>query len=458
MPRELKPAWLVFLVPPAYLALVLALQPARHLGPPAAAPWLGRLLYDDYDVTAMALRGLNAAQGRTAGRAEPPQYLDAADFQARLDAHLPREPRYFLEYPHAALVLFRLPFVLSPMTEPVPSGVSDGSYHNLVEHEPRNPAEERLWRRLRTATRCHALVMTVCLLLLMAVVAAGYAPGGHLAGPAVLCVLPGTLYFALQRFDVVPALLLALSLAALGRRYLAASALCLAAATLVKVYPILLAPLVVRYLAPGRRDLVLWTGCFALGVAGPLLACLATEGWTATLAPYRYQLTRAPEGWTLYGVVLPPCLAEPTVVGNGFRMGTVLLTLALVLGRRPTGLAGLLRRGALVLIPFVALQVFYSPQWLLWLLPLLVPLARPCRGAATASGGLAVLGLVVALDLVTYLSFPVVYDLPDDTAQTILRNCLIGMRGLILALLAALLAWQERPAEEAAHTGEAVCA
>ena len=46
------------------------------MGPPDAAPWLHRSLYDDYDVTAMALRGLNAERGRKAGAA-----VSAADYR-----------------------------------------------------------------------------------------------------------------------------------------------------------------------------------------------------------------------------------------------------------------------------------------------------------------------------------------------------------------------------------------
>jgi hypothetical protein len=54
-------------------------------------------------------------------------------------------------------------------------------------------------------------------------------------------------------------------------------------------------------------------------------------------------------------------------------------------------------------IVFAGLSVFSSPQWLLWFLPLLVPLAARSR---------SVLILVVALDLVTYLVFPVTSDAP----------------------------------------------
>ena len=59
-------------------------------------------------------------------------------------------------------------------------------------------------------------------------------------------------------------------------------------------------------------------------------------------------------------------------------------------------MAALLRASSIVLIAFAGVQVFYSPQWLLWLSPLLLPLAAVDR---------RILWLYVALDLVNYLSF-----------------------------------------------------
>src|SRR6516162_7879253 len=64
---------LPFLLPPLALILVIWLQPEDHMGPyPDRAPWLRRAAYDDWDWSAMVLRGLNASLGRTAGLAEEP--------------------------------------------------------------------------------------------------------------------------------------------------------------------------------------------------------------------------------------------------------------------------------------------------------------------------------------------------------------------------------------------------
>src|SRR5919201_2193694 len=82
-------SWGPFLIPPLYLALVFALQPVDRLGDPGAAPWLGRLVYDDYDMAALALRGLNATLGRTPGRGKEPPRLSEAAFCQALDTSQP---------------------------------------------------------------------------------------------------------------------------------------------------------------------------------------------------------------------------------------------------------------------------------------------------------------------------------------------------------------------------------
>src|SRR5262249_30008471 len=179
------------------------------------------------------------------------------------------------------------------------------------------------------------------------------------------------LYFSLNRFDILPALLVALSFACLGRRHLVGSALLLGLATMVKVYPLLLAPLIFRYLSNDRRRCLIWSVVYGATLLVCFLPPLAAWGFEPTWAPYRYQLSRRAEyGWTPSGVALPLDWSEHTFGGRLLRLGSVVaVTLALIV-RRPEDLAGVLCRGGVVLIVFVALQVFYSPQWLLWLLPL----------------------------------------------------------------------------------------
>jgi hypothetical protein len=422
--------WAPLVAPVLYLAAVLLLQPPDRLGAPAWAPAAHQILFDDNDLAAYALRGLNARLGRHAGRLDPPLYLEPANFARALQQDRPLRPRYYLEYPHTALLLFRLGFLGA--VPPAPAAVLDGDYVNLVTHQPEGERQRDLWRRLRWATRVHVCLMAGCLLALVALLRVGYEPGGHLGSTAALLALPAALYFGLMRFDVVPALLTALSLACLGRRWPAASGAALAAASLVKVYPVLLVPLVLRHLWPDRRATLAWLAGYGVTAALLLGPPLWREGWQAVAAPYRFQLGRAPESEppTAYGTVLPAGLAANNLAGRAFRFGCLLLTLAAVLWRRPATLEDVLRRGAIVLIVFVSLAVFYSPQWVLWLAPLLLPLTARQRGLAW---------LVAGLDLVTYGTWPLAYSWPAGSPEALVLTLAYARFALLGAVVLLLL-------------------
>ena len=117
--------------------------------------------------------------------------------------------------------------------------------------------------------------------------------------------------------------------------------------------------------------------------------------------------------------------------------GAVLLALWLAFARGPASGERLLRYGAAAVVAFVAFGKVLSPQFLIWLVPL-VPLVRGRRGLA-ASGVLA-LALVL-----TQLWFPYRYwDYAlrfDETA-----SALVLARDLALLALLAVLLWPDRRA------------
>ncbi len=438
--------WLLLAVPFAYLAVIFWMQPPDRLGWYSdQAPALGRLVYDDFDVTAYAVRGLNARAGHIPGLADEP----ADNLTAALDdPDWPAHDHYYLEYPTATLLLFRLGWDWQP-DPAAPPAIYDAEYHQVVNHVPRDDAERRLWAQFRRAGQTYQLLMALCCAALMAVLLVGYERGGALAGGAFLLALPAALYFGVNRFDALPALLTALSLACLGRRWVIVSAALLAAAMMLKVYPLLLAPLVLRYLWPDRRVALTWAVTFAVTAGVILLPPLLSWGWEPVWAPYHFQLTRRQFGPTFYGPILPGYLGASDRRGQVFRLGTLALALLLLVLRRPADLASLLRRGAIILILFVTLPVFYSPQWVLWLVPLLAPLTRRHW---------AVLVLAVALDAITYLTFPVLMEihsgdvpylgswraaLEPNEVYNLLELRVIEARFAALALLALALLWAE---------------
>jgi Glycosyltransferase family 87 len=430
-------AWLPFLVPLVYLVVIYWAEPENNMGDPVHFPKSGRLLYDDFDTTAYALRGLNATLGRTAGRLDPPPYHQADEYAEILrNDPTPADPAapYFLEYPHAALWMFRLPYLLPPRVDPsqVPAAVADACHNDLVWHTPQNESERSLWGKFRQAIRVYNALGIACLLLLMAVLRRGYAPGNGSTAAAALLLLPATLYFSANRFDIVPALLTALSFACLGRKQTVGSAVFLGAATMIKLYPVLFTLLVLRYLGD-RRKATAWAVAYGLTLAAFLLPTLWQSGWEAAAVPYLYQLTRTMEGEFLnmssFGHGLPYRLGTDATWAKAFRTISLLAGILVTAWSKPPTLEALLRRAALVLLVFVSLQVFYSPQWIVWFTPLLLPLVRRHLPVAL---------LFIVLDLTTYLTFPVVFD-----SDRQFLTPLIYLRGVIMAALFGSLAWTE---------------
>jgi hypothetical protein len=448
---------LPFLIGPAYLTFVLWFQPGDQLGVPEDPPWLGRLVYDDWDVAAMALRGVNAQLGRRAGRVDAPAEVSWSEYHSALAEPHSFRPTYYLEYPHACLLLFRLGYVWQSDFEPPPASVCDGAYPQVAAFVPRDDHERQLWRQFRRATQTYLVFFIACQLALLFVLQKGYESADG-PGPIWLCILPAAMYFTLNRFDILPALLTGLSLLALGRKWFISSAVLLAAATAIKVYPVLLVPLVARYLWDRREGSgtaaaalpARWLLVYGATIAAFFLPVILFSGWESFWGPYQFQLNREPMGPMLYGSVLPYSWATNDT-GKAFRMGAVLLTTLLLMLGRMDGLDGLLRRGAIALIVFISLPVFYSPQWIVWFLPFVVPLARGQRWLLLPW---------VVLDLITYLTFPVYFDgkLADyvqwinadiwagwtiDDRNNLLGPILTTVRYICLTVLLLMLAWRE---------------
>jgi uncharacterized membrane protein len=271
----------------------------------------------------------------------------------------------------------------------------------------------------------------------------------------------------LTRFDLWPAALTTAALAALvyGRDRL--GALALGGAIAAKLYPVVLLPIVGAWLwrRGGRRHAV--TG-LAIAAAVPLLAYLAflvvephpvlvsigrqlgrplqMESLGAAVLVALHHLTAMPLDWaSSYG--------SQNLAGAAAAVAAVLLSLAQVavlawiwvgFARGPAEPARLLRYSAAAVVAFVALGKVLSPQFLIWLVPL-VPLVLGRRGLRAAA-------LLATALVLTQLWFPrrywdYVYTF-DDTA-----SWLVLLRDLVLvALVVALVAPLRATARAAARS------
>jgi hypothetical protein len=355
-----------------------------------------------------------------------------------------------VEYPPGSLPAFLLPSLVAPDGDPV--------------YEP------ELNDVARGYARAFAGLMTVLLGVTVIVTALSLGALGATFGQAVAALslvgatplLLGEL--ALTRFDALPVALTAAAVAALlhGRSRLAAVALGLAVAA--KLYPLLLVPLAVIYVRrrSGGREAaiatVLAAAAFAAAVL-PFLALAPEEAWFSI----RAQLTRGVQVESIAGnLVTAASVAADRLGLGGLGVGIAeggtgevrsadvtgtlgqlagalggLAALAIVLSvwiaasRRPADAGRLVRDCAAVIAAQLALGRVLSPQFVLWLVPL-VPLVPGWRGRA------ATVLLAVAL-VATQAWFPDLYRDYVNERSAVETGYLLGRNALLLGVLLVLV-------------------
>jgi hypothetical protein len=312
----------------------------------------------------------------------------------------------------------------------------------------------------QTFTRRFEGLIAVCGLALVAFVAAALAGLG--AGALRLAAALGFVALAplaagsvvLSRFDLWPAALTAAALAALlsGRERLGHGALGVAVAA--KLYPAVLVPLAVAYVwkREGRREAMrcgaILAGATAIVVLPFLLLSpggvwdsftrqasrplqLESLGSAFLLAAHhRFGLDitmDSSHGSQNLAGTLPDILA----VVQGLVQVAVLVAIWVVFARGPADKERFVLACAAALTAFVALGKVLSPQFLIWLIPV-VPLVRGRRGVAASA-------LLAAALVLTQLWFPFRYwdlALEFDT----ISSWLVLARDLVLLVLLAVLA------------------
>src|SRR5262245_501295 len=296
-------------------------------------------------------------------------------------------------------------------------------------------------------------VVIICAAVVLVAVGAGrrrlLAALGFIA-LAVLALGP----VVLSRFDLWPAALTAAALAALVSGRLRLGHVALGAAVVAKLYPAVLVPLTLVYVwrRAGRRE-ALVCGGLLLGVVAaawvPFLVLAPHGVWDSFWA----QVSRPLQIESLGSAVL---LAAHHVFGLGLTMESshgsqnlsgaapdtlavassvlqfaALLATWILFARGPATRERLLLASAAALVAFVALGKVLSPQFLIWLIPV-VPLVAGRRGLIASAL------LAVAL-VVTQLWFPYRYwELALVFGE--LESWLVLIRDLALVALFVYLA------------------
>jgi Glycosyltransferase family 87 len=342
---------------------------------------------------------------------------------------------FAVEYPPAALPVFVLPAL----------GNGDSDTYR---------------RRFEGLMAGVGVLLVACVALALWALGAGL--GRLAAAVAFVAIAPLLLgSVILSRFDLWPTAVVAGALAAVLSSRLRLGSGLLGLAVAVKLWPGVLLPLVLAYVwrRRGRREALV---CGAVFVGVVLLCFLPflvlapadvlDSVWRQARRPLQIESLGSAlllAGHHVFGFDLTMksssgsqnlegSLPDALAVVHGLVQAGVLIALWVFFARGPTTPERLVRYAAAAVVAFIALGKVLSPQFLIWLVPL-VPLVRGRRGLV-ASGLLA-----VALVL-TQLWFPYRYwDLALQFDQ--------AASGLVLArdavLIALLLVLVEPSAEDA---------
>ena len=376
------------------------------------------------------------------------QITDTGGYQEHGDAIAHGQVPYRdfrLEYPPGALPVFVLP---------------------SLGHEGDRDAYDRWFDRLMAL--CGGLTVVGVWLALRALGAGALRTAAALGLVAVSPLLAGSV--VLSRFDFWPAALAVLALAAVLHERLVLAALGLGAAIAAKLWPAVLAPLVVAHVwrTRGPRAAALWLlGLVAVDAAIFLPFAVLSPG--GLRASFHAQIARPLQLESLGGAVLialhhvagtslhvVTTFGSQNIAGTGARAAEIATTVAGVLAlvtvwvlyaRGPADGERLVTHAAATVAAVLAFGKVFSPQFVIWLVPL-VPLVRGRRGVA--AGGLLASALVL-----TQLWFPHHYwELAQGFAPR--ESWLLLARDLVIVVLAVLLAWPRRLQHEQLGEGRAL--
>ena len=258
---------------------------------------------------------------------------------------------------------------------------------------------------------------------------------------AFLLLLPASLYFAYNRFrHILPSFLVLLSLFFLQRKRDVLTGIVLGIAVLTKWYPVLLFPIYCIY-AYHARHRIAWKMTLAFGVTCFLLILptLLTAGLPGVLQPYAFHGGREIEyaalpalfhsifsGW--FGIPIN-VLSLLTTVFLGL---SVLPALLSVFSRIDT-IDKVVYWSILVITSFIFFSRIWSPQWMLWLLPLLILTARAPRH----------IYCIILYGILNYMAFPLTYDLAGQASWLLRVIVIISYLLLVYEAVVAYLGSRE---------------
>ena len=363
------------------------------------------------------------------------QILDTPVYQrygnAIADGKLPYRD-FELEYPPGALPMFALP------------GLAEPGHDQAVSTTFRRAFETLMWL-------CGAAALLGMAVVLRSLRRSTLEVWAALVFTALAPLAVGSVI--LSRFDLWPAAIVAVALAALVSGRLRLGHLLLGLGVVVKLYPAVLVPLAVGFAwrRAGRREALVCLGLLA-GIAALLFLPFFVLSPGGVWHSFSVQLGRPLQVESLgsalllaahhlfgLGVTGDTSHGSQNLAGTGADAmaiaSTVVQVVALVgiwaiFARGSASRESLVRASAAALVVFVALGKVLSPQFLIWLIPI-VPLVRGRRGLWAS--GLLALALVLTQLWFPFRYFRLALDFEEGMSWLLLA------RDLVLVAVAAVL-------------------
>ena len=249
-------------------------------------------------------------------------------------------------------------------------------------------------------------------------------------------LLPAPLYYTFNRFDVLPAFISLIALLMAKRKNWEFVACLLGVGALTKWYPALLVPPVAVYMFYKResyRRILEFIFLFGLICLIILLPTFIAGGFRAVLVPYvNLQNNRGYDSASFLALMLP--IIRSLIPGA---RENILKTIFLLMQFSAIPLLffacidsfeRLLNCCLLAISTFMLFAPLYSPQWLLWIFPLMILLARDKWDV----------GLIVLYGVLTYIEFPVAYDYFGAASFQMLIMGWVNVLLLILIIVQAV--------------------
>lgn len=242
---------------------------------------------------------------------------------------------------------------------------------------------------------------------------------------AYLMLLPSALYFSYNRYDILPAFLSILSIKFLSQERYKLAAFVLALSVWAKWYSILLLPIFMNfyYSRNGKINLGMLYIFFVTSIV-IIMPTFVFGGIPAFIYPYTFHLlTKESNSESLFYLIKP-------LLGFKLSMWYVLFLILqfsivpLSLFAKIDSLEKVINWSALSILVFMLFAKYYSPQWLLWVLPLLILRAQNMKDILA----------IIIFDLVTYLYLPVIFY----HYETLLYPIIIVKTIILLYFIAAL--------------------